>query len=256
MSAIFTTILYQPIFNAFIALYNLIPDVGIVILIITVIIKLVLYPLTSSSIKSQKALTDLQPKLEALKKKHAGDQQKVAAETMKMYKENKVNPFGSCLPLLIQLPILISLYYVLRKVLTVDPSFDLLYTFVTQPESIKTLSLGFMELGKVAPVLALMAGGAQFWQARMMSRKKPPVAAGKGGKDEGMASMMNKQMLYFMPVLTVIIGFQLPGGLTLYWFLSTFLTALQQLVVFKRNVPKDAPANNKKEENVIEGKVE
>ncbi len=90
-----------------------------------------------------------------------------------------------------------------------------------------------------------MAGGAQFWQARMMSRKKPPVVAGKGGKDEGMASMMNKQMLYFMPVLTVIIGFQLPGGLTLYWFLSTFLTALQQLVVFKRNAPKDAPANNK-----------
>lgn len=259
MQAFFQAILYQPIFNAFVGLYNLIPDVGVVVLIITVIIKVVLYPLTSSSIKSQKALTDLQPKMEALKKEYKGDQQKIAQETMKLYKENKVNPLSSCLPLLIQLPILIALYYVLRMALSDAPNYSLLYPFVSQPEMIKTLSLGFIELGKVSPVLAVLAGGAQFWQAKMMSTKRPPKVAGEGGKDEGMASMMNKQMLYMMPVLTVVIGFQLPGGLTLYWFLSTLFMALQQLVVFKKKDDNagDAPkSNNKTDGNVIEGKIE
>lgn len=262
MQAFFQAILYQPIFNGFVALYNLIPDVGIVVLIITVIIKLILYPLTSSSIKSQKALTDLQPKMEALKKEHKGDQQKIAQETMKLYKENKVNPLSSCLPLLIQLPILIALYYVLQRALSDNVSFDLLYPFVSQPDGIKTISLGFIELGKVSPVLAILAGGAQFWQAKMMSTKRPPKEAGVGGKDEGMASMMNKQMLYMMPVLTVVIGFQLPGGLTLYWFLSTLFTALQQLVVFKKKDDNagDAPKSGGssaggQDKNVIEGEI-
>ncbi len=251
MTEFFTAILYQPIFNVFVGLYNLIPDVGVVVLIITVLIKLILYPLTSSSIKSQKALTDLQPKMEALKKQYKDEQQKLAQETMKLYKENKVNPLSSCLPLLIQLPILISLYYVLRVALSDNVSFDLLYSFVAQPDGIKTISLGFIELGKVSPILALLAGGAQFWQAKMMSRKKPPKEAGEGAKDEGMAAMMNKQMLYFMPVITIMIGMQLPGGLTLYWFLSTLFTALQQLVVFKKKDAGDKP----KDGDVIEGKI-
>lgn len=249
MAALFQAILYQPLLNLFIGLYNLIPDVGVVILILTILIKLALYPLTSASIKSQKALTDLQPKLDELKKKHKDDQQRVAQETMKMYKENKVNPFASCLPLLIQLPILIALYWVLRQVLTAD-SFDTLYSFVSNPGSINTLSLGFLELGKASYVLALLAGGAQFWQAKMMSRKKPPAGAGPGAKDEGMATMMNKQMLYMMPFLTVIIGMKLPGGLTLYWFLSTLFMALQQLVVFNKNKKK-----KKSDGDVIEGKI-
>ncbi|MBU2542244.1 YidC/Oxa1 family membrane protein insertase [Patescibacteria group bacterium] len=252
MAALFQTILFQPLFNIFVGLYNLIPDVGIVILILTIIIKLALYPLTSSSIKSQKALTDLQPKLDELKKKYKDEQQKVAQETMKMYKENKVNPFASCLPLLIQLPILIALYWVLRQGLTTD-NFETLYSFVSNPGHINTLSLGFIELGKESYVLALLAGGAQFWQAKMMCRKKPPAGAGPGAKDEGMASMMNKQMLYMMPVLTVFIGMKLPGGLTLYWFLSTLFMALQQLVVFNKNKKKKSEGGEKN--GVIEGEI-
>lgn len=250
MLQFFNTILYQPIFNGFVALYNLIPDVGIVILIITIIIKLALYPLTKSSIKSQKALTDLQPKLEEIKNKYKGEQQKIAQETMKMYKDNKVSPFASCLPLLIQMPILIALYYVLQRGLTSD-NFEALYPFVTNPVHINTISLGFLDLSKVNYVLPFLAGAAQWWQAKMMMRKQPPKNAGAGAKDESMMAMMNKQMLYFMPALTVIIGFQLPGGLILYWFLSTLLTALQQLVVFKKN-GVDKP----KDKAVIEGKVE
>lgn len=250
MSHLLQVILYQPLFNVFVGLYNLIPDVGVVILIITLLLKLALYPLTKSSIKSQKALTDLQPKLEEIKAKNKGNQQAIAQETMKLYKENKVNPFSSCLPLIIQLPILIALYYVLRTGLTNGGNYDLLYSFVGRPEYINTISLGFIELGKSSIVLAFLAGAAQFWQTKMMVHKKPPVNAGAGAKDESMAAMMNKQMLYMMPIITVFVGFSLPAGLTLYWFLSTLLTALQQLVVFKK---KDVGIGGS---GVIEGKVE
>lgn len=222
-------------FNGFVALYNLIPDVGVVILIITILIKLILYPLTKSSIKSQKALTDLQPKLNELKEKYKDEKQRVAQETMKLYKENKVNPFASCLPLLIQLPILIALYYVLQIALKGD-QFGLLYSFMHNPGSINKISLGIFDLGKTSYVLAVLAGGAQFWQSWMMMRKRVKKPVPTPAKDEDTMAMMNKQMLYFMPIMTIFIGFSLPAGLTLYWFLSTLFTALQQLMVFKKKV--------------------
>ena len=148
-----------------------------------------------------------------------------------IYKENKINPFSSCLPLLIQLPFLIAVYQVFRAGVT--NNLGLVYSFVYKPEAINVISFGFLNLAKPSIYLAVLAGLAQFWQARMMITKKPVVKT-PGAKDEGMAAMMNKQMLYFMPALTVFIGLSLPGGLTLYWFVITLLTALQQLVVFRK----------------------
>ena len=234
MRQLFETILYQPIFNLFVALYNLIPDVGVVIILITLIIKVVLYPLTKKSIAAQASLTELQPKLEELKKQHKDDQQRLAQETMRLYKEHKVNPLGSCLPILVQLPIFIAIYWVLQAGLG-NGSFDQLYSFVHNPGAIKTMAFGLTALAKPSIILAILAGASQFWQAKMMYRKPPPKAAGEGGKDENMMAMMNKQMLYFMPVMTVIIGFQLPGGLSLYWLVSTLLTALQQKMMTKKS---------------------
>ncbi|MEK7084488.1 MAG: YidC/Oxa1 family membrane protein insertase [Patescibacteria group bacterium] len=253
MQALFQTILYQPIFNLFVGFYDLIPDVGVAILLLTVLIKAVLYPLTASSIKAQKSLMELQPKMEELKKKHKDNQQLLAQETMKLYKENKVNPFGSCLPILIQLPIFLALYWVLQAGLTKD-SFDLLYSFVPNPGRINTVSFGIIDLKERSILLAVVAGLAQFVQTKMMTRKRPPKSAGEGAKDENMMAMMNKQMLYFMPFMTFFIGLQLPGGLSLYWFLSTALTALQQLVLFRK---KDGGAGGQKggDGGVIEGKV-
>lgn len=237
MSSIFTTFLFQPLFNVFVGLYNIVPghDVGLVILIITVLIRIVLYPLTNSSIKSQKAMQELQPKLAEIKKQHAGDQQKQAQATMELYKTSKVNPFASCLPLLIQLPILIALYWVFSSSLnseTITQTLqDNLYPFISNPGSINPVTLGFFNLAVASPILAFLAGGAQYLQAKTMMRKNPPVVTNEENKGPDMAAMMNKQMLYFMPALTVLIGFSLPAGLTLYWFWSTLLMAGQQLLV-------------------------
>lgn len=249
MKEFFYSILFEPLFNAFVALYNIFPDVGIVILILTVVIKLILYPLTGKSIKAQKSLQDLQPKLEELKKKHKDNQQVLAQETMKLYKEHKVNPFGSCLPILVQLPIFLALYWVLRDALTA-PDFSVLYSFVSSPETINPMSFGLVNLGEMSIPLALGAGLAQFWQAKTLSRKKPPKKAGEDAKDEDMMAKMNKNMLMFMPILTVVIGLQLPGGLALYWLLSTAITAFQQQVLFRK---KDE--DKKDDSSIMEGKL-
>lgn len=234
MRELFQTLLYQPIFNLFVGFYDLIPDIGVAILLLTLIIKLILYPLTAKSIRAQQSLSSLQPKLDEIKKQHAGNQQTIAQETMKLYKEHKINPLGSCLPILVQLPVFIALYWVLQAGLGTS-DFSLLYPFVPNPGVLGTITLGVADLAKRSIPIALLAGAAQFFQAKQMSRKRPPPVAGQGGKDEDMAAMMNKQMLYMMPALTVIIGFQLPAGLSLYWLLSTLLTIGQQKLMEKKS---------------------
>lgn len=235
MTNFFTAIFYQPILNLLVFLYDTVSfqDLGIAIILLTAAIKLIFWPLSRSSIKSQKALQDLQPKIEELKKQHGEDKVGLSQATMALYKDNKVNPFSSCLPLLIQLPFLFAVYRVFTDGL--NNRLDLVYSFIPKPETINTLSLGFLDLSKPSIYLAILAGLAQFWQARMMTRTKPAVTV-PGSRDEGMAAIMNKQMLYFMPAITIFIGLSLPGGLTLYWFVFTLFTALQQLITF-RNKP-------------------
>lgn len=237
MIHIFQTIFYQPILNLLIFLYNSVSfqDLGVAIILLTIIIKAILYPLTSQSIKSQKALQDLQPKIAELKERFKGKKEELARATMDLYKENKVNPFSSCLPLLIQFPFLIAVYQVFRDGL--NNHLNLIYPFIYKPETINSISFGFLNLAKPNIALAILAGAAQFWQAKMMmtkNKKEKEIVSVDGKKPEpDMAEMMNKQMLYMMPALTIFIGIGLPGGLTLYWFVLTLLTALQQLIMFR-----------------------
>jgi len=232
MAHIFTIIFYQPILNLLVFLYNTIPfhDFGVSIILLTILIKLVFWPLGRKAIKSQKALQDLQPKIDELKKKHAGDKVALSQATMALYKEYKINPFSSCLPLLIQLPFLWAVYKVFKD--GVSNNLDLVYSFIYRPELINTFSFGFLDLAKPNIYIAVLAGLAQFWQAKMMMANKKTNKP-TDGKEDNMMAIMNKQMLYFMPAITIFIGISLPGGLTLYWFVITLLTALQQLVTFK-----------------------
>lgn len=232
MGNIFTIFFFQPILNLLVFLYNVIPfnDFGVAIILMTVIIKLVFWPLGRKAIKSQKALQDLQPKIEEIKKQYANDKVASSQAIMALYRDNKVNPFSSCLPLLIQLPFLWAVYRVFSAGL--ENNLELVYPFISRPEVIHTISFGFVDLAEKNVYLAILAGAAQFWQAKMMNTKRPPIKT-DGSKDENMMAIMNKQMLYIMPAMTVFIGLSLPGGLTLYWFVITLLTAVQQFTTFR-----------------------
>jgi YidC/Oxa1 family membrane protein insertase len=247
----FQTFFYQPILNLLVWLYNIVPgnDLGIAIILLTVLIKLVLLPLSKQSIKSQKALQDLQPKLDELKKKYANDKEAMGRAMMALYKENKVNPMSSCLPLVIQMPFLFAVFRVFRNGFA-NEQLSLVYSFISRPESINTVAFGFLDLSKPSPVLAVAAGIAQFWQAKMLQTKKPPIKS-PGAKDENVMAIMNKQMTYFMPAITVFIGLTFPGGLALYWLVTTLLTGAQQLYVLKRDKSDKDDSSGR----VIEGQV-
>lgn len=234
MASIFTTLFYQPLFNVLIFFYNIVPghDIGLAIIALTLLIKAILYPFSRQAIKAQKSLQTIQPKIDEVKRRLKDDKEAQAKEMMQLYKDEKVNPFSSCLPLLVQFPFFIAVFQVFRTGLNSE-NFSLLYPFVANPGQLQLISLGFIDLAKPSIPLAIAAGLAQFWQARMMSTKRPPKAM-PGAKDEDMMAMMNKQMLYMMPAMTVFIGIGLPGGLTLYWLVFTTLTALQQLFMFRK----------------------
>jgi len=244
MIEIYNTVLYQPIFNLLVFFYNTIPghDIGLAIVALTIVVKIILLPFSIQGLKSQKALQDIQPKLEELKKKYKDEKEKLASETMKLYKEQKVNPLSSCLPLLIQFPFLIAVYQAFRTGLTSN-HLELLYPFVSNPGQINSVSFGLTDLAVPSLVLAVLAGIAQFIQTRMLSTKKPKKGI-EGSKDESMMASMNKSMLYFMPIMTIIIGTRLPGGLALYWLVTTVLTTLQQKLLFRKFKPAPAGASS------------
>ena len=229
----FHTLFYQPIFNLLIWFYNLVGDVGVAIILLTVVLKLVLWPLTMQSLRSQKMLQSLQPKLKALQEKYKDNKQELTKATMALYKEEKVNPFSSCLPLLIQLPFLFALYRVLVDGLG-SQNFEALYAFVKNPGLIKTVSFGFVDLAKSSVIIAVLAGAVQFWQTKMLPKPNIPASAGAGAKDESTMALMNKQMMYLAPAMTILIGSKLPGGLAVYWLVMSLLTVGQQYLAFKK----------------------
>ena len=130
----FTAVFYQPILNLVVAIYNILPghDIGWTIVILTVIIKAVLYPLSKKAIEGQKSLQNLQPKLEEIKKKHAGDKEASSRAMMELYRQEKVSPLSSCLPLLIQLPFFWAIFKVFRDEL-MGKSLIMIYPFISNP---------------------------------------------------------------------------------------------------------------------------
>lgn len=235
MMAVLSTIFYQPLYNALIALYDVLPghDIGLAIVLLTVAIRVLTLPLTASSTRSQKALQDLQPKLKELQIRLKDDKEALAKETMALYAAEKVNPFASCLPLLVQLPFLIGLYAVMRNGLA-SHGFDQLYPFVPNPGTISPVTLGLFDLSKASWVMALLAGGGQFLQTWMLVRSRAPQPPTKGEKDEDMLAIMNKQMLYMTPVMTAFIYWNLPAGLAVYWVVTSALMIAQQWWMFYR----------------------
>jgi YidC/Oxa1 family membrane protein insertase len=208
--------------------YNTIPghDVGVVIIIITILVRLVLSPLMHRQLKSQHAMTGLQPKLDEVREKHKENREEQAKAIMALYKEHGVNPLGSCLPLLVQLPILFGLYQVFVKALR--GNLDGLYAFVSNPGSINPNFLGFVNLAERNIPLAILAGALQYVQSRMLIKKG-------GSSSDPTAQAMQLQTLYVLPALSVFIAWSLPAGLPLYWVVTTLFAIAQQYYIMKKS---------------------
>ena len=226
---IFHLILIKPLLNLLIFIYNFLPgsDMGLAIIAVTILVRIILFPSFQKSLKAQRQLGELQPKLEEIKEKYKDDKEAQTKATLEFYKTNKINPFSSCLPLLIQLPLLLALYRVFRSGLAGQIVGEL-YSFVANPGVINTKFLGILELSTPSLVLAVLAGVSQFAQSKLMIPKT------KTAKDKT-ANMMNLQLTYFMPVITVIIARGLPAGLSLYWITTTLFAIGQQWYIMRRH---------------------
>ena len=242
-SSFFHTVFYQPLYNAIIFFYNIAwYDFGIAIILTTLLLKTVLIPLTNKQIESQKKLQEIQPKIKAIQKKYKDDKERQTKEVMKFYKENKVNPFGGCLPIIIQMFFFFAIYRIIFN--TSNNGFMVnagdLYAFISNPGSINHLFLHFLDLTKPSIVLAVLTAIAQYFQLKMMIKNQPKQEEKSDTNEPDIASIMNKQMVILMPAMILIFGVKLASALTLYWFISTVFMIVQQEYILR--IQKKQPA--------------
>lgn len=225
LSAFFYTFLSRPLFNVLIWLYNVVPgrDLGVAIIILTIIIRLAFYPLSQKAIKSQKAMAEIQPKIKEIQKKFKDNKEEQAKAMMDIYRQYKINPMSGCLPILIQFPVLIALYHVFISGLNVQ-KLEMLYSFVQKPAVLNLMFLGIVGLSERSLVLAVLAGISQYFQAKTMPQIK---SLGKSGSFD-FTAVLNRQMIYFMPLLTLFIAWTLPAALSIYWIVNNIFSIIQQ----------------------------
>ncbi|MDD4467147.1 MAG: YidC/Oxa1 family membrane protein insertase [Candidatus Pacebacteria bacterium] len=231
----FESFFYKPLFNGLIFIYYYIPggDLGITIILFTLIIKTILYPLGAKAIKSQKSLNKLSPKIKEIQEKYKNDKEKQTKEIMEFYKKEKINPFSGCLPLLIQLPILLALFKIFKDGFGME-QMNLLYTITPHPEEIFTVFLKLVDLADPNLFFAILAGVSLFFQMKISIPKIKNK--NKGDLKSDIQVVMQKQMQYFLPFFIVIILLQLPSALGLYWIVSTLFAIGQHYIINKNDV--------------------
>jgi YidC/Oxa1 family membrane protein insertase len=245
MSLIWNTIFYQPIYNALIFIINHVTfgDVGFAIILLTIIVKLVLSPLTRKSIRSQILMKKMEPELKQIKKDFPNKEEQ-AKKTFELYKKNGTNPFSGCLVILLQLPFIFALYYVFYKGLSLDP--ELVYSFVSIPAETVTKFLGLIEMNSQSVVLGVLAGVTQFIQGYLSTPMKPKVLVIKAGEvpekktfQEELSDSMQLNVRYILPVFIAFIAWKISAAVALYWITSNIFTIAQEWYI-RRKLAKNS----------------
>lgn len=201
--------IYTILENLILMIYGVLGNFGLAIIGVTILIKLVLLPLTLKQDKSMRAMKKIQPELEKIKEKYKNDPQEMNKKTMELYQTHKVNPAGGCLPLLLQMPILFALFGVLRKapidggIVPIDATF--LWLSLANPDPLY--------------ILPLLNGVVAFAQQKIMGNDSNPQM---------------KSMMYMFPVMMIFISYKMPAGLQVYWLTSSAAGLLQQYYIMKR----------------------
>lgn len=218
MSELFNKILYQPLFNVLVFLYQYLGDLGVAIIVLTVLIRLVLFPLFYKGAKDQAIMQRLAPKIKKIQANHKNNREEQAKALMGLYHEHRVNPLSSFLLILIQLPILIALYQVFMKGLVGPDFLDISF-------------LGLVDLSKRSAVIVGLAAIAQYFQGKLsIIKSEKPL------KDLTSVERMGRQMIYLGPILTIIFlyFFNLPSAVGLYWLTTSLFSVIQQIIINKR----------------------
>lgn len=255
MGDIFTVLLVQPITNVLVGVYQLllilhIPSpLGFAIIILTIIVRVALFPLMAAQLRSASKMQRVSPHLSRLREQHKGNPQKLQSETMLLYKEHGINPAAGCIPLIIQLPVIWGLYSVLQHVVkqtSVQEINKLLYTDGLKLHTIWDSHFFGISLGKTPGeligvvgvgilILPILTGVSQFIQSKMMlpPPSSEPAVKKKGSAD--FATAFQTQSLYIFPLMIAFFSYSFPAGLSLYWITFTFFGIIQQYLMQREN---------------------
>jgi|SRR3989344_6288224 len=231
MVAFFKIVLYQPLLNALVLITALVPggDVGVAIIFLTIVVKILLIPLSTKALETQEKMRDLEPKLRVIREKYKNDKRVQAERTMELYKTEGMNPLSGLMLTIIQIPILIALYFVFSHGLPFKP--ELLYSFVHLPAQLQFLFLGFIDLAKENYPLAIISGVSQFFQMQLAVPPLPKKDANhQKTLSDDFARSMNMNMRYVMPVMIAIIGLKLPSAIVLYWVTNNLFMIGHELI--------------------------
>jgi len=229
-------IFYTPLYNALVFIIQNIPhaDLGVAVIILTIVVKLIIFPLNLKSVKTQVKLKEYEPELAEISLKYKGNKEEQAKQTMLFYQQHKINPFGGILPALIQIPILISLYSIfLRSGLPkIDPT--ILYPFVHLPSMVNIQFLNLFDVSKKSLLLGIIVAISQLVQVQLVMppAKKMDKSAAPSLKDD-FARSMNLQMKYVLPLFTAYIGYITSGAVCLYFITSNLFAIGQEIYVRK-----------------------
>jgi len=231
IGALFHTYLSVPIYNLLVFFIGVMPggDTGLAVIAVTLIIKFVILPLSFSAVRTQRAMKVIEPELNALKVKYKNDSAEQARQQFALYKKYRINPFASLFTLLIQLPVLLALYWVFRG--EALPAIDVneLYHFVAIPTHISTKLLGiFLVIGK-SLLLAALAGITQYLQA-VFAVPTPPKT-GTGGMSEDFGRAMAMQARFVIPFIIALVSYETSGAVALYFITSNIVTLFQEFLV-------------------------
>lgn len=234
LANIWQTVFYEPLYNALVFLIDLIPggSIALAVILLTIVVKFILFPLAQKSILSQARLKALEPEIERLKKEYPSKEEQ-AKKTFELYKKYKINPFSSCLLLIIQLPIILALYQVFIRGLKSETLGTHLYTFIQAPTALNFHFLGISNISEKSIVLAVLAGISQFFQMKF-SVPAPTITAGDTSMKSQIAKSMHFNMRYILPVFIVFIAYQVSGAVALYWVTSNLFMIGQELAVRRK----------------------
>jgi YidC/Oxa1 family membrane protein insertase len=239
--------IFRPLYNILVGIMDFIPgiDVGIAVIIFTIIIRLILFPLSKSSLLTQVRMKQAEPEAAKIRAQYANDKQVQAAKIMELYKIKKIKPFSGVLLLIIQLPILLALISIFYKIIpAIDPT--LLYSFIHVPVAKPSL-LG-LDLTTKSIVLSLLTAVAQFCQLHfsLAARQQAasPAPTGKAGDMTQISASMTKQMKYLIPILAFVSTYwiiparfpQAASIIAIYWIVSALFTLAQELYIRKRHL--------------------
>ena len=233
----FSTLLVEPLYNGLVFLVGILPgsDVGVGSILITLLVKIILFPLSKKAIETQIKMKGLEKDLNELKDKHKDSKEKQAQAMMGLYKEKGVNPFSSFFLILVQLPIIFALYKIFLQNGFPNINQDLLYSFVHAPASANTHFLGLIDISQKSYVLAILAGISQFFQAKFSLASLPSQNPNqKGTFQADFARSMQLQMKYVLPIITFFIAYKISGAVALYWLVSNLWAIGQELLVRRR----------------------